>query len=162
MSEVVKVAEFDFDDLEIRTIPVKYQRRKFILREADGGSVVAYRNKMTSAAKLTADGKMAEVKNIADAEPYLVSLCLFELNEVNRGEETKVREVPVTLDFVRSLPNKMMAQLYKWIKDNSDMTTEEETEATLQKDLERIQGKLANLKKVEDERKNALNDTEGG
>lgn len=90
---------FDFEEIEIDGKP-------YVLREPSGDAATKWRNTTTSGARL-ADGKVVGLSGIADADPLLVSLCLFECYE-NRGQ---TMERPVTLLQVRSWPDRIQKEL---------------------------------------------------
>ncbi len=137
--------ELNFD-LEPRTLKVTIFGKPYVLREAMGDAVVKYRNKVTSAASLSSEGKLAKVGNIADAEPGLVASCLY------RVTDTGVEEL-VTEQFVRNLPNRIMKRLYDTIKEISDMD-EVETKESLMKQKKDIEQKLTNLENKDEDEKN--------
>lgn len=52
--------------------------KKYILREADGTAACRYNNAKLHGTKFDENGKAVGIGNLADVEPLLVSLCLFE------------------------------------------------------------------------------------
>src|SRR5690606_9047229 len=70
----------DFDDLTPIELPVKYKGKNYVLREADEGAATQYRNLTIKAARME-DGKITGMDGVADAEPFLISLCLYEARE---------------------------------------------------------------------------------
>ncbi len=108
--------EMNFD-LEVVSIPVTIGGEKYELREASGDAACKWRNAILSKAKLGPDGKPQTVGSIADTEPLLVSLCLF--NESGKN---------VSLSVVRSWPARIQKALFNKIKDISDLDEDEQSE----------------------------------
>jgi hypothetical protein len=109
--------ELNFDDLEPKFERVSISRRTYVLREATGGAVVQWRNHQMSASKLNPDGKTVSVGPIAESEPLLVSLCLFEI--VQQGGNEVERQVPVQV--VKGWPYRVQRALYERIMEMSDL-----------------------------------------
>lgn len=132
----------DFNDLAPREEPVTIGTTSYVLREASGGAVVAWRNFQIRAARFGGGGKLERVGDIADAEPLLVALCLFPVND--RGEAAKKH---VSEDFVRGLPNRVVKVLFERAKEMSDLNEEEaESAEFLEKRIAADQAKLASLR----------------
>jgi hypothetical protein len=141
------VDQLDFSDITTQEIQVKLPNGKeCVLREASGADAVKYRNMLSSSAKLSADGKMAKVENIADSEPYLVHLCLFEVKDRN-GSTVRVQ---VPLEEVKALPNRVMKVLYDKVKEISGLALEEETKEVLEKRKAEVEKKLKDIESEED------------
>lgn len=104
-------------DLTPTVIPVTLGGEKYELREASGAASVKYKNAVMSGMVLGPDGKPTSAKNLADTEPFLVSLCLFKIGS----------EKPVELATVLSWPSRVQKRLYKLVKEISDL---DETKAT--------------------------------
>jgi hypothetical protein len=107
---------FDFSDIVPAEVPVSYGGRHFILREASGDAAARYRNALLKSTKLT-DGKVSSMEGMADVEPLLVSLCLWEINPAGAG----VKEGPVSLGFIRSMPARIVKALFEKVKVMSDL-----------------------------------------
>lgn len=106
--------EIDFSDLKPVAIHLKNLLGKnYILREASGAAGTAYQNAMMSAARVDNDMNIKGVSNLADIEPLLLSMCLFEV--------TPTGEVPVSLTQVKLLPNRVQKQLYAIAREISDL-----------------------------------------
>lgn len=119
-------SDFDFDNLEDVTIPVRYKGIEYELREATGQAVKLYNNARTSRIKFGSNGKVQSVTNIGDLEPYLVSLCLFHV-ETNK---------PVDIRSIEKFPGRMVKRLHDKAKEISDI---EEEDATRTQTLEAFQ-----------------------
>lgn len=109
----------DFSDSEFRSIDVKIGEKEYVLQEASGDAVCIYQNAMTKGVTLNSDGKPEKISGLADADPLLVSHCLFD----SRGNS-----VPVM--FVRSLPNRIQEALVKELKEMSGLTDKDSSENT--------------------------------
>ena len=116
----------EFDTTEI-VIPVKVKDKKgvvrdYILREASGDAACAWKNIVLSRVKMGEKGKPERLERIADAEPKLVSLCLFD---VETGQN-----VPETI--IRSWPYRIQKSLFQKCQEISDLDEEEATEDNLE------------------------------
>ena len=118
---------FDFSDYQLVTIPVRIGDTAYILRQASGDAAVKYRDRVMSCTTFGKDGAATGVKGIAGVEPYLVSLCLFEVSE---GKEKAVLE-----QTVRSWPNPLMKKLYDKARAISGMEEVDQTRVLLAKAL---------------------------
>jgi hypothetical protein len=126
------------NDLAPKEIPVKGGGKNYVLREASAGAVVQYRNAVTRSIKMK-DGKPDSVGDLANAEPLLVSLCLFELKEV-KGQ---IIPIPVPETTIRSWGARAMKTLFDRIKEISDIDMEgEETPETLEEKISQLQERL--------------------
>lgn len=113
---------------------------KFRLKEALETAHIAYKNVAIQNMKVSEE-KGGEFTGGADADAVLVSKCLFKLVEDSK-------EQPIQLHFVKSLPRKIFTRLYTWIRKNSGMDEEQETEEFLTKRIASDTTKLANLQKA--------------
>jgi hypothetical protein len=100
-----------FDDVSLRSIPVKIAHQKYVLEEGTGVVCSKYRSAAAGAMRFATSGDsdkptLAGMSDIGELEPLLVSLCLFRVN-LATGERS-----PVTLDWVKSLPGRIVKQLY--------------------------------------------------
>lgn len=136
----------NFDDPTLREVPVKIGDKRFVLREASGDAACKWRNSILKATKLV-DGKPASMDGLADGEPYLVSLCLFELN----ADGLELRPVP--LHVVRSWPARVQKALFERVKSMSDLDDAEDAGA-LEKTIADAQEKLSRIRSGEDKAKN--------
>jgi hypothetical protein len=106
-------SEFDFDSHEKIEVPVKVEGKKYFLREASGDAVCKYRNAQSKCMKPSANGSFTIEGPIADTEPLLVSLCLFDEHD---------RQVGV--DVVRRWPNRVLKKLVEKLKQISELDIE--------------------------------------
>lgn len=146
----------DFSDLTPIEIPVKIGSKSYVLREASGDVACRYRNKLLQSTRFS-DGKPSSIEGMADAEPLLISLCLWEKYD----DKGATKERPVLLQEVRSWPSKIQKKLFDTAKRISELD-EEETEESLLKIMRDTQKKLNELRagKAEAEQKNGQTDTE--
>lgn len=154
--------DFNFDDLAPKEIRLSIGGKKHLLREASGDAACKYRNAIIGSTRLGPDGKPTSIHGLADAEPMLVSLCLFELYE-HQGQE---KERPVLLSTIRGWPARVLKPLVEKVKEISPGLEDrpDESEDALQKRLEETQQKLADLQKNGggDPSKNSLSATTVG
>ena len=143
-------ADFDFDSLEVIEIPVKVGGEVYTLREASGDAAFKFRNAAMKCTKLGPDGKPASVEGIADIEPLLISLCLFD---------SKDKPVPVTK--IRTWRNKVCKSLYEKILEISELGNDEDA-STLEKQLADIQAKLDKVRAADTDLGNVPSDTVTG
>lgn len=113
---------FEFDLTETITIPVRIKDkdgvvREYELREATGDIACRWRNAIFARTELGPNGKPKSLGNIADTEPILVSLCLFDTKTNNN----------VSVQTVRSWPSKIQKSLFEKIKEISDLEDDEVT-----------------------------------
>lgn len=133
---------FDFDDLTPQFKPVKYLKKQFVVKEARGRAVVAYRNSAMRAAKMK-DQEIVGIDGLADSEIVLVAACLFEVRPDILIND-KPKELTVSETFVRDMPYRVVKPLYDWIKAVSEID-EGEDEASLLKQKAAVEKKLAKL-----------------
>lgn len=97
----------------------------YIIVEADSATSADYRNITLSNASMTQLGqgkhKIEGLKGLADAEPFLVSRCVFLL------AEDKVTRRPITLETVKGWPSRVTKALFEKAKALSDLGEEEAT-----------------------------------
>ncbi|HYE70402.1 MAG TPA: hypothetical protein VD932_02640 [Aquabacterium sp.] len=116
--------------------------KTFLLRAANGDAVYKYKNFVLKAISF-ADGKPTGMNGAADAEPFLVHLCLFE--KLPSGAE---RNVP--LATVRSWRAEVIGKLFERAKEISGIDAETKPEeiraqiAALQERLAAIEGEPKN------------------
>lgn len=107
---------FDFD-LTPKTKRVRIDSKWYELREASAGAVVQYRN-LISTKTYRDENDQLRSEGMADAEPYLISMCLFG-PEIQGNEPITWPAVPVKT--VKVWPNRIQRVLFDWIKENSEV-----------------------------------------
>ena len=140
---MAKEFEFDFDDgsddLTIAEIPVKIKGKRYVLREAGEDATCRYRNALARCSKMGPEGNVQSIDGpIADVEPLLVSLCMFE----QLPDGTGYKDKSILTGLVRSWPGRIVKQLFERIQDISDMGEDKES---LQKQMTEIQKKLQKM-----------------
>lgn len=116
--------EFDYSDYdEAKTeVPVKFKGKHYVLREASGRAARIYRNASLACIVLGPEGKPATIRNLANVEPLLVSLCLWE-----KPNPDAAAVKPTTQDFVETMPSRLQKGLFAKIKEISDLDEEPDT-----------------------------------
>ena len=104
-----------FETFELQTEPVYIGDAVYTLKEASIGAATKYRNALLDCATIGPDGKPSKFSGMADVEPLLVSLCLFD----SEGS-------PVPLDAINRWPSRIVKQLFDRVKDISDLDETEE------------------------------------
>lgn len=147
--EVAK--ENDFSDDGFKEVPFKIGKDVYTVREADGDASYKYRNKIIGCTELGADGQAKSVKDIADVEPFLISMCLFD---------AAGKAVPATV--IRKFRAPVCKRLYELIKEISELDDGTEDVAGLEKQLESVKEKLEKAKAKEDAPKNEPSNSTAG
>jgi hypothetical protein len=142
--------ELDFNDLSVIEVPVKVAGRNYVLREATEEAACRWRNHMLRATRIGQDGRPTGIGDLADSEPLLVSLCLFE------AKEDGTAGAPVKLAAVKGWPSRVVGRLFAKAKQISELE-EKEDRAALEQRLRDITDKLAALE--EDPSKNGRDTT---
>jgi len=122
------------DDLTPQTEPVKLSGKDYYLREASGDAATKFANARLNCIKLGPDGKPQTVRGIADVEPLLVSLCLFDESGKNVPEAT-----------VRSWPARVQKALFERAKEMSRLD-DLETEAAIQSQIATLNNRLEEIR----------------
>lgn len=125
-------------DLEPKSVRVTLAGEPYLLREASEDAACRFHNAAMRAAKMS-DGKVTGVDGVADSEPILVAGCLFKLVKV-KGRDV---EQPVSLQFVRDLPARVVKPLFERAKRISGL--DEEPESVLRKRIAEDTKKLDEL-----------------
>lgn len=149
----VEMQEMVFDDLDTIRIPVKIGGKPYVLVEADEDTAVRYQNAQMRATKFSDDGKPSGIDGFADADPFLLSMCLFEVTE--KGD----RAIPISQ--LRKWKHRVVNPLIEKVKEISELTSSD-TVAGIEKQITKLQSKLRTLKaKDGDYLKNEQDDTTG-
>ena len=125
----------DFD-ITPKEVSVRIGGELYVLKEATGDSACKWQNKAVNATKLGPDGKPVAVGNIADIEPYLLSLCLFPVSKAGTVADKAVPEA-----IIRQWPSHVTSRLYEKVLVMSGLR-KEKSKADLVRELEEIQQKL--------------------
>lgn len=123
----------EFDDLEPIVVPVTLTRegRKVphLLKEASEDAAVKWRNAAMKHARYGESGRIETLPSVADCEPVLVALCLFEV--LPDGSHRAVPE-----SIVRQMPSRVVSKLFERARKISGLD-DEETEEVLARRIER-------------------------
>ena len=136
----------DFGELNPAEVDVKIGGREYVLREASGDAACKYRNALLKATKLGPNGKPQSLDGVADSEPLLVSLCLFE--KYRSGDEIKER--PAILPQVRGWPSRVQKTLFDRAKKMSGLDESEKTKEQIQEQIKELRKKLEELDGAEE------------
>ena len=112
-----QVMVFDLEPIEI---PIKVGSKNYILCEADGAGATAYQNAQLEATELR-NGKPFRMKGFANAEPLLVSYCLYEL-----GPDGSRSNIRVPLKTIQSWPGRIQKALAAKAKEISGMAGDDD------------------------------------
>ncbi len=127
--------DLNFSDISLIELPVQVGAMEYTLREASEATAVQWRNATMAAARFR-DGNISGFTGIADSEPLLVSLCLFNGDGKN-----------VPIDTVKEWPARVVKPLVEKDKEISELGETEDT-------IEQLEEKLAKAKEVEEAAKN--------
>lgn len=131
MSETFAPITIATEDLAPRECEVTLGARKYVLTEASCGAHVEYRNCLMRSTKFDGNMRPSGVDGMADAEPVLVSRCLFEVKKINNEE----RRVPVSEKEVRGWLARTVAPLFEMAKKLSGIDKEDSRNEAKAKDL---------------------------
>ena len=130
---------FYFNDLTPIEVQVRYQNKSYVLREASEGAAVRYQNAIFRSTKMGKDGQPASIEGLADADPLLLSLCLFECYE----HQGKTLERPVDEKTIRTWPSRVIKPLIERLKKISKL--DDEPQKVLEKRFEETAESLVKL-----------------
>jgi hypothetical protein len=130
--------ELNFPDITLQEVPVVLGDKRFILRECDEETAVKYRNMQSKATRFSKDGSLVAVEGLADTEPFLVARCLFE-----EGKDKPIGDMELKKLIRRP---RIVRKLFDKIKEMSQL--EEADEATLRKQMDLCQRRLAEIEEA--------------
>lgn len=119
---------------EFVEVAVTIDGQQYVLKEASEGASIVYRDAHVKAARIKeVDGGTRESSfgNLADSDALLVSMCLFKVGAGKDGGSL----APVDVRTVKSWPTRVVKQLYKKVREISDMQ-ELDSEEALQKQVD--------------------------
>jgi len=114
-----------FDDEDL-AVPITIRGVEYVLKEATGGAACKFKNAQIACTELQ-DGKPVRVHNIANTEPFLVSLCLFDRDG---------NAVPEAV--IRRWPSRVQKALFERAKSISELGNDE-PEETVQAAAKNVQ-----------------------
>jgi hypothetical protein len=100
-----------FDVCERRKVDVRIGKDLYDLYEASGASGVHFKNAQMETRVYGPDGVLVGLRNVANLEPLLVSLCLFK----------KDSDVPVAKSVITGWPFRIQKALFDKIVEISDL-----------------------------------------
>jgi hypothetical protein len=128
------VQGINFDDLSLIEVPVSIEGKKYTLREASGGAAIQYRNAMLASTKLGPGGTVTSVSGMANIEPLLVSLCLFDEKGKRVSEAT-----------IKNWPSRVLKTLFDRAKEISELDEDGGDLESLNKQKDEIEEKIAQI-----------------
>ena len=137
----------DYDSLEPVLIPVRYQKRHYLLREASEGAFCVYQSAVFKSLKIQ-DGKPVAAEGISETDTLLVSQCLYEVQEQGvlrltpHGDPDPKYLVP--LATIRGWPRRIVKDLHQKLRSISGMD-DRRTPEEVEKELAKLQGELQTL-----------------
>ena len=140
------MSEIRFDSLDPIEEVVHLGGREYRLCETSGDASVRYENARLACYEYqeASDGsmKLRSIRNLADLEPLLVSLCLVD----DAG-------VPVPESTIRGWPSRVQDTLYQRARVISGLS--EQSSESIDRQITQLQQQLAEAKAREDARKNS-------
>ena len=118
-------SSIDLGDISLIEIQYTIGGVDYILKEASGDAACQYRNALFKDIQLGPEGKPSKIGNMADVEPLLVSLCLF--NPEGRK---------IAVDSIRKWPNRIIKQLFEKVKEISDLNEESDERTQLEEAMD--------------------------
>ena len=146
--------EHDFDDLAPIEEPVKYKKRKFVLREASEAAAIKYRDARMRGSEIVGNAEgggpitIRQGGGAAEVQWVLVGECLYEVNG-----DGSAKDRPVGAE-VKSWSSLVVRKLFDRVFQISPGLSEAETKEVLLKRLADTQDKLNKLEAAEDAAKN--------
>lgn len=119
MSEILDLGSLDPIEIE-----VKIDGEIYKIKEASGDAACKYRNAMLACTTLGPDGKPTNIEGMADVEPLLVSLCLYN----SAGKRVNVHQI-------RGWPSRIQKALFEQAKNVSELDADEDTDEDKQEIL---------------------------
>lgn len=164
MDESKQLEAMDFDDLKPIEVSVKVKGKRYVLRQASAEAKAQFDNAKLRATKLE-DGKLVSLAGMADVEPLLVSLCLFNADTDGRlpltadGDPDLTKLVP--LKTVKLWDARIVADLFDRSKAISGLVDKETIESVTKQidDLMKRRQKLLDAKAHEGNEKTDPNVT---
>lgn len=140
-------------DLEPVEVPVVIKGKRYVLTEASGDAEVKRQNVFIRGTKIGANGKPQGMDNFADAEPLLVSQCLYEAGPKGelrlKDDGDPDPQFRVSEKQVRRWPARIQKSLYARIMKMSGLKEDGELE-TEESIIEKINDLHKRLKEIKD------------
>ena len=152
------MSPMDFPSIELPEVPVVVSGHKYVIRKASSDVGRKYRSMSARCVKMT-DGEMSGIDGIGDVQPFLLSLCLYQVTD-DGGR------APVPIGTINCWPDDIVTPLFERARKLGNLQ-EAETTDTLEKSIAKMQKRLDKMRgtpkvKVEEAAKNELSPTTGG
>lgn len=157
--------DFDFTNLQPVRLAFNIGKKQYVLCEADGDAGAKYRSAAVRAAKMN-DGKVIGLEGIGDIEPYLVSRCLYHVDDKGNlrvdDNDNPIKKYLVTEAEVRSFPDRVQKAVFNKIKEISSLD-ETDTIEKINKQIASLQAKRTKLlaEKGEEEKESEVSVPKG-
>lgn len=153
------------EGLDLRSIPVKIKRQdgdydNFVLYEIAGEADIVWRNSQVRAAKLSPDGQVIGMGDVAEADTILLSKCLARIG-VDKEFDHPI-ETPIPLVELRKWPDRILSRLTQELLKISDKEDQPATKEDLQKQIVDLQARLDRIIEREQAEKNSWTPTTNG
>lgn len=132
--------ELNFDSPEPIEIPVSIGGKKYVLREASEASAKKYEDYFVTRTRYNEEGKVAGLGEVSGGKALLVSLCLWEMKELNGT----LQRFPVNETTVLNWPSRIVGPIFEKAKEISGIN--QESEEALARRIERDQKKLTSMR----------------
>jgi len=156
--------EFDFSDLQPIEIPVTMPSgKKYVLCECNEAGAAEWRNARIYGTQIEQqrDGDTQKFlrlpTDLGGIQSLLLSHCMFHTDST--GQMTGQR---VERGTIQSWKSKITRKLYDKALEISDLKEEAETEEDIQKEIDRLNERLAKMREGDTEAKNSQDDTLDG
>lgn len=147
---------FSDNDLKPKEVLVELGAKRFVLREASVDAATTYKNDIAACARYNSEGKPNSFQGMASVDPKLLAACLFERYD----PKDLTKERPVTLAFLKTLPDAVGESLIKRLKEISPTLAEEaETPEAIEAEIAKLQERAAKLRAEGDPAKNVPSST---
>jgi hypothetical protein len=108
----------DLSDVTPQSLEIKnLMGKNYVLKEADGYAGAAYRSAFVKVTGMGDDVKVSVNSEIGEADLVMLSHCLYEVGQANFHGDTY--EKKVSLDFIKSLPDRVQKPMIEWVKQFS-------------------------------------------
>jgi len=136
----------DLEGLKPIEVPVKFQGKRYLLKEASEGAQLEHRDGTLRAAKPNMEtGKPTTMEGVGLVNAKFLASCLFEVTEGG--------QVPVTVEVVLAWPTKVVKMLRDKLREITGLR-EEEDEVSIDKQIEALKKNKADLAKLRESAKN--------
>lgn len=132
MSETIDLGDLTPAQRDVTWKNKRGEVERHVVREASAAAAAAYRN-ATSRASRYEDGKFVGLDGIADAEPLLVGLCVYRVDDKGGAATT-----PIGTAAILALPDRVQSALYETVRDISPTLARLESLDSVERQLTRL------------------------